>query len=159
MSLLHNLEHPTDARVMRGDLPVYHRYTAGVAGEKFLRALKDEGKLYGTKCPKCGYVYVPARLYCERDAAHLDDSTWVPVGPESELVSFSAVYVDLDGKQLETPQWVGLVRLTGASGVTLHYLGDVKPNALRVGMKVHAVLKAAKDRVGSIKDIAYFKPV
>lgn len=158
MSLLNNLEHPTDARVWRGDLPVYHRYTAGIAGEKFLLALKNEGKLFGTKCPKCGYVYVPARIYCERDATHLDDATWVQVGPEGELVSFSAVYVDLDDKRLETPQWVGLVRLDGASGVMMHYLGEVKAN-LRAGMKVQAVLKPANERVGSIRDIAYFKPV
>lgn len=158
MSLLNNIEHPTDARVWRGDLPVYHRYTAGIAGEKFLRALKDDGRLFGTKCPKCGYVYVPARIYCERDAIHLDDSTWVQVGPEGELVSFSAVHVDLDGRRLETPQWVGLVRFKGASSVMMHYLGEVKTN-LRAGMKVQAVLKPASERVGSIKDIAYFKPV
>lgn len=158
MSLLNNIEHPTDARVWRGDLPVYHRYTAGVAGEKFLRALKDEGKLFGTQCPKCGYVYVPARIYCERDATHLDDTTWREVGPEGELVAFSAVYVDLDGNRLDAPQWVGLVRLNGASGVTLHYLGEVKAS-LRAGTKVRAVLKPANERVGSIKDIAYFKPM
>ncbi len=158
MSLLHNLEHPTEARVWRGDLPLYHRYTAGIAGEKFLLALKNEGKLFGTKCPKCGYVYVPARIYCERDAAHLDDATWVPVGPQGELLSFSAVYVDLDGNRLETPQWVGLVRLDGASSVTMHYLGEVKTK-LSAGMRVQVVLKPANERVGSIKDIAYFKPV
>ncbi|MCX7841180.1 MAG: Zn-ribbon domain-containing OB-fold protein, partial [Anaerolineae bacterium] len=151
MSLLNTLEHPTNARVWRGNLPVYHRYTAGVAGEKFLRALKDEGKLFGAKCPKCGYVYVPARLYCERDATHLDDTTWVPVGPEGELVSFSAVYIDLDGNHLDTPQWVGLVRLKGASGVLVHYLGEVKPEALRAGMSVQVVLKPANERVGSIR--------
>lgn len=159
MSLLGTLEHPTDARVWRGNLPVYHRYTAGIAGEKFLRALKDEGKLFGTKCPTCGYVYVPARLYCERDATHLDDATWVQVGPEGELVSFSAVYVDLDSNPLDTPQWVGLVRLKGASGVLMHYLGEVKPETLRVGMPVQMVLKPANERVGSIRDIAYFKPM
>lgn len=158
MSLLNNLEHPTQAGVWKGDLPVFHRYTAGIAGEKFLLALRDEGKLFGTKCPKCGYVYVPARIYCERDATHLDDATWVQVGPEGELVSFSAVYIDLDGKRLDAPQWVGLVRLNGASGVLVHYLGEVKGN-LSAGMKVQMVLKAKKDRVGSIKDIAYFKPV
>jgi hypothetical protein len=159
MSLLHSLEHPTDARVYRGDLPVSHRYTAGIAGEKFLRALKDEGKIYGTRCPKCNFTYVPARLYCERDMTHLDDSAWVQMSAEGELLSFSAVHVDLDGNRLDSPQWVGLVRLDGASGALLHYLGDVKPDALRVGTRVQAVLKPKKDRVGSIKDIAYFKPV
>lgn len=159
MSLLNNLEHPTQAGVTRGRLGVYHRYTAGIAGERFLRALKDEGKLYGARCPKCGYVYVPARLYCERDAMHLDDTTWVLVGPEGELVSFSAVYVDLDGNHLDVPQWIGLVRLRGASSVMMHYLGEVKPEALRVGLTVQVVLKPAPERVGSIRDIAYFKPM
>ncbi|MBM3130616.1 MAG: Zn-ribbon domain-containing OB-fold protein [Chloroflexi bacterium] len=158
MSLLNNLEHPTDARIWRGDLPVYHRYTAGVAGEKFLRALKDQGAVYGTRCPTCGYVYVPARLYCERDATHLDDSTWAPVGPAGALVSFSAVWVDLDGKRLDAPQWVGLVRLKGASSVLMHYL-QTPTGALHAGMTVQAVLKPANERVGSITDIAYFKPL
>ena len=159
MSLLNTHEHPTDTRVWRGNLPVSHRYTAGVAGEKFLRALKDEGKIYGTRCPKCNYTYVPARLYCERDLTHLDDSAWVAVGLDGELVSFSAVYVNLDSERLPSPQWVGLVRLDGASSVTLHYLGEMKPNSLRVGMRVQATLKPAKERTGSIKDIAYFKPL
>lgn len=159
MSLLHTLEHPTQARVYRGDIPVSHRYTAGVAGERFLRALKDEGKIYGTRCPRCGYVYVPARIYCERDMMHLDDSTWVQVGNEGELLSFSVVYYDLDGERLQTPQWVGLVRLQGASGVLMHYLGEVKPDSLRAGVRVQAVLKPAKERTGSIRDIRYFKPV
>jgi len=144
---------------MRGNLPVSHRYTLGIAGDRFLRALKDDGKFYGTRCPKCGYVYVPARLYCERDMAHLDDSTWVPVACEGELLSFSAVHVDLDGKRLEMPQWVGLVQLQGASGALLHYLGEVKPGALCVGMRVQVVFKPATERVGSIRDILYFKPV
>jgi uncharacterized OB-fold protein len=159
MSLLHTHEHPTQTRVYRGNLPVGHRYTAGVAGEKFLRKLKDEGKIYGTRCPKCGYVYVPARMYCERDLAHLDDAAWVQMSAEGELLSFSAVYVNLDGERLQTPQWVGLVRLDGASGALMHYLGEVEPENLRVGMKVQAVLKAAKERVGSIRDVKYFKPM
>ncbi|MBI5303348.1 MAG: Zn-ribbon domain-containing OB-fold protein [Chloroflexi bacterium] len=158
MSLLHTLEHPTDARALRGDLPLYHRYTAGVAGERFLRALKDEGKIYGARCLKCGYVYVPARLYCERDMAHLDDATWVEVGPTGELVSFSAVYVNLDGERVDKPQWVGLVRLTGASGVTMHYLDEAPAQGWRIGMNVRVVLKPPSERVGSIRDIAYFKP-
>jgi len=156
--MLHTLEHPTNARAMRGNLPVYHRYTAGVAGEKFLRALKDAGKIFGARCPQCGYVYAPARIYCERDMAHLDDATWVEVGPTGELVSFSAVHLNLDGERLATPQWVGLVRLAGASGVLLHYLGETPANGWRVGMNVRALLKPPGERVGAIHDIAYFKP-
>ena len=36
-----------------GNLPVTSRYTFGIAGEKFFRMIKDEGKIMGTRCPKC----------------------------------------------------------------------------------------------------------
>ena len=49
-----------------GDLPVANRYTYGLAGEKFFRALKDEGKILGTYCPHCDQTYVPAAAFCER---------------------------------------------------------------------------------------------
>ncbi|MEM4372343.1 MAG: zinc ribbon domain-containing protein, partial [Metallosphaera sp.] len=39
-------------------------YTAGPDGEKFLRGLR-EGKILGRKCPRCGRIYVPPRMYCE----------------------------------------------------------------------------------------------
>ncbi len=31
-----------------GNLPVTNRYTYGLAGERFFRAIKDEGKIFGT---------------------------------------------------------------------------------------------------------------
>jgi uncharacterized protein len=41
----------------------------------------------------------------------------------------------------------------------LHLLGEVSEKEIEVGMKVQAVWKPAADRVGSILDIKYFKPV
>ena len=44
---------PLQSGAWHGDLPVTSRYTFGLAGERFYRAIKDEGKLFGTKCESC----------------------------------------------------------------------------------------------------------
>ena len=157
MELGETLEHPTEARPWKGSIPVWHRYTAGIAGERFLRALKEQGKIMGARCEPCGVTYVPPRMYCERCLRPLPDASWRPVGPRGELVSFSRVYLDLEGNRLETLRWVGLVRLEGASGVLLHDLRVPEGVQPRSGMPVEAVLKPVRDRQGSITDILHWK--
>ncbi|MEW6523378.1 MAG: zinc ribbon domain-containing protein [Bacillota bacterium] len=60
------LTKPGQARNWPGSIPVEYVYTAGVAGEAFLRAIKERGCLLTSGCPGCGASYLPARLYCER---------------------------------------------------------------------------------------------
>jgi uncharacterized OB-fold protein len=51
MTLLHR--DPNAPASWKGELPVTNRYTYGLAGEKFFRTLKDEGRILGTHCPHC----------------------------------------------------------------------------------------------------------
>ena len=53
---------PRAPAAWHGDLPVTSRYTAGLAGERFFRAIKDEGRILGTLCTECDITYVPARF-------------------------------------------------------------------------------------------------
>ncbi len=138
-----------------GDLPVTNRYTYGVAGEKFFRALKDEGRILGTHCPRCDHTYVPAAIFCERCLGKLDE--WVDVGTIGDVVTFTVLYAGLDGKPLEKPELVAFIRF--ADGGLIHYLGEVEPEQVEIGMMVEAALKPKSKREGSILDIKYFRPV
>jgi hypothetical protein len=138
-----------------GEVVVGSRYTYGVAGERFFRALKDEGKILGTRCPDDDVVYVPARLYCEQCMRRLDE--WVDVGLRGEVVTYTLLYVDPDGNAREQPELVAFVGL--GDGGLVHRLGEVAPEEISVGMPVEAVLRPARERRGSIDDIAYFRPV
>ena len=40
----------------------------------------------------------------------------------------------------------------------MHYLGEVEPEQLEIGMRVKAVFKDPAEREGSILDIDYFRP-
>ncbi|MCG3108926.1 hypothetical protein L3N51_01216 [Metallosphaera sp. J1] len=87
-------------------------YTVGPDGEAFLRGLR-EGKILGRKCPRCGRVYVPPRLYCEY--CFLENGEYVEV-KEPYLDSFTTIYFDNREKRLDEPITVGLVRFKEATG-------------------------------------------
>jgi len=152
--MLEKITNPERIRIVEGAIPVRHRYTAGVAGDRFFRALRDRGEIGATPCGACGVTYVPGRMFCERCFAALDE--WVKVGPGGTLESFTAVHVDLDGEPLDTPAWVGLVKLDGATTVLAHRL---EPNGTepRIGSRVEAVLEPKAKRTGLINDIRAFR--
>lgn len=143
-------------RTWDGDFPLEHLYTVGVAGERALRELKDRGRLLGTRCSRCEVTYAPARLYCERCLARLDE--WVPIALEGTLASYTVVHQDVDGQPLAQPVVVGLIALNDATGHFVHRLGEVDDQPPRLGMSVEAVLKPPGERTGSIDDIRYFRP-
>jgi uncharacterized OB-fold protein len=156
MAMKERISQPRKTAPWYGELPVESRYTVGIPGEKFLRTLKDRGRFTATHCPECGEVFVPPKMFCERCFCRLED--WVTVGPGGTLESWTMVTVGLDGRPLDDPKLVGLIRLDGATTSMVHYLDKVKAEDLVIGMRVTAVLKPAKQRKGSILDVAHFKP-
>ena len=138
-----------------GDLPVTSRYTYGLAGERFFRAIKDQGQILGTFCPDCERTYVPAVLFCERCLAQLEN--WKDVGTTGEVHTFTLLHQDYDGTEREEAQVVAFVRL--GDGGLVHHLGEVALEELEIGMQVEAVFKPPDERTGSILDIAYFRPI
>jgi uncharacterized OB-fold protein len=153
MTLLHR--DPNAPPAWLGDLPVENRYTFGLAGEKFFRTLKDNGQILGTHCPNCDITYVPATVFCERCLSQLDE--WVDVGTTGEVVTFTFLFVNLDGTPRQEPEIIAFVRF--ADGGLIHRLGEVEPEQVEFGMSVQAVFRPTSERVGSILDIDHFKPV
>ncbi len=155
--MLERITQPDEIRYWPGDMPVEHRYTPGVAGEVFFTALRDRGVILGSRCERCSYTYVPARLFCERCFAELAADT--EVGPQGALVSFTIASVGIEGDPLEEPELYGLVRLDGADAVLLHRVVDAGDEPLEIGERVELVVRRPSDRVGSILDIEGFRPL
>jgi len=152
MTLLERDKHAPQA--WHGSLPVPSRYTYGLAGERFFRALKDDGAIMGSYCSHCDHTYVPATVFCERCLGELTD--WKDMGLEGELHTFTVMFVGYDGEPLDEPQVVGLVSF-GDGGI-VHRI-DADPEDLFIGMPMQAVLKPKAKREGSILDIEGFKPL
>jgi uncharacterized OB-fold protein len=75
--------------------------------------------------------------------------------------TFSLCYVTWDVQRIKDPEIPAVINIDGASpnhGI-MHMLGEVDPQAVKIGMRVQAVWKPVDERQGSINDILYFKPI
>lgn len=152
-----SLKPATNPKAWKGNIPLTSRYTAGLAGEKFFRAMQEEAKLTGTVCEKCRITYVPAKHFCERCFSEL--TQWIDVGNTGKVISHTVVHQDLDGKKLTPPRIAAIIELGASKARMVHLLGEVSPSQLKTGMPVQAVWKPASERKGLITDLRYFKPM
>jgi uncharacterized OB-fold protein len=147
-----------DVWLYHGQIYIPNTYSAGAVGSKFLIALRDKGKILGTRCAACNRVYVPARSVCTECFARLDE--WVEVGDKGTVLTYT---IDQESKPViqptEPPIVYAIIQLDGADTGFAHMLGEVAPEQLAIGLRVQAVFKPKKDREASILDIKYFKPL
>ena len=148
----------------KGRIPVEHwkpkakyAWTAGIAMSRFLEEMKN-GRIIARKCHKCGRTLVPPRMFCELCFRPTDE--WVYVKDTGVINTYSISYLAADASRLKEPIIVAVIELDGASkGIGIfHHLGEVKKDDVKFGMKVKAVWKPEKERIGAITDIKYFKP-
>lgn len=137
------------------EFPVTNRYTYGIAGEKFYRAIKESGQLLGTHCPNCRLTYVPATIFCQRCFSELVN--WIDVGTTGELHTFTLLYKNLDGSINNAPIAIGFIKI--ADGGLIHLIGEIKPEEISIGIQLQAKFRPKKDRIGAITDIQYFRPI
>ncbi len=132
-------------------------WSAGVAMSRFLDELKN-GRIAATTCAKCKRIMVPPRVFCE--TCYKSTEEWTYVKDTGVINTFSVSFLAADATRLKEPIIVAIINLDGASegmGI-IHRLGEVKDwKKLKIGMKVKAVWKPPKERVGAITDIAFFR--
>ena len=153
---------PEEAKGHRYLLTLYqadlrYAWSAGVATSRFLRGLESK-EIWGRECDGCGRTLVPPRMYCER--CYRPTDRWVRLKDSGRVVTYSVAYVNSDASRREEPIIVAVIEIGGATRMMglLHLLGEVRPEKVRVGMKVEAVWRPDGERTGAITDIRYFRP-
>jgi hypothetical protein len=146
---------PSAPKKWQGEMPIENRYTFGIAGERFFRTIQEEGRILGTHCSNCDHTYVPASAFCERCLDQLDE--WVDVGTTGEVITFTHLYVNIDGSHRAEPETIAFIKL--GDGGLIHRLLIDDLSTLSIGMRAEVVFKSAAEREGSILDIDHFKLV
>lgn len=141
-----------------GSIPVQYLYTAGVAGERFFKTLREQGRLAITHCQACQVTYLPPRIYCEQCFADLSAS-WDDVAPIGRVQTYTIVHLDREGRRLRTPEVVGFIRIDGTDGGLVSRLLKVTPSDVALDMPVAAVLAPQSRRRGTVSDITGFAPI
>jgi uncharacterized OB-fold protein len=133
-------------------------WDTGIGIGAYLAALKD-GVILGSHCSTCRKTVVPPRTVCEWCFRPMDQ--YVPLKDTGTVNTFSLCYVTWDVKRIKEPEIPAVIDLDGASPLhgIMHMLGEVDPKDVKIGIRVQAVWKKPKDRLGSINDILYFKPI
>lgn len=139
-----------DARAWHGNIPMGHKYTMGVAGEKFFKRLRDKGEIAATLHEGNELPTLPPRLYDTDTLAPVDK--WVKVGPGGSVDTFTVYREDKDQRVL------ALIRVDGADGGLVHWIGGCDAADVEIGMRVKAVFETKSKRTGSLSDIRHFKP-
>lgn len=145
---------------LKGD----YSWDTGIAIGTYLAGLKA-GKIIGVLCAACRKIVVPPRVVCEWCFRPMDE--YVELPDTGTVNTFSLCYVTWDVKRITDPEIPAVIHLDGTAslesgpvmGGIMHMLGEVDLQVIKIGMRVQAVWKPPDERVGSVTDIRYFKPI
>lgn len=137
------------------DMP--YSYHAGFYYSRFLNELRDNKRIVGVKCPRCGKVYVPPRMVCRDCFVTMEE--FVPVSEEGTLLAFTVTsfpYIDTTkGEPKKIPYTAAYIRLDGADSNIVHCLDETDEKKITAGMRVQAVFN--DNRTGDyFHDIDHF---
>jgi uncharacterized OB-fold protein len=144
-----------DAVILPARIVLPFSYSVGRVASKFFIELRDNKRIMGVKCPKCGQILVPPRRYCGKCMAETNE--WVEVGDKGTLITYTVTYRSSPNLPKKPPLAYGIIKLDGADTNIVHILGGVDLDKIKPGMRVQAVFK--DQREGNILDIDYFKPI
>ena len=150
-----NVDRGVDALHLLGDIPVHHRYTMGVAGERFFMEMRDGRRFMASRCPRCGEACLPPKMYCERCFEETTD--WIPVDGPGYVKSFTVLHLSLDEEPLDEPVIVAFIAWEGVRGGLVHRVRGVGMGQMKTGMVVEPVW--AEERFGALDDVRHFRPV
>lgn len=138
-----------------GELDIFYRYSYGEQYGRFYREMRDNKRIMGVKCSRCGAVLLPPRPYCGFCFEPADQ--WVEVSDEGTVKTFTVVYMPFPGQPTAPPYIYAFIMLDRADVQLPYLLSEVDAEDVEVGMRVKALW--AEDRKGTLHDIKYFYPV
>ena len=114
MPITERLDDVTEALRWTDSIPLHYEYTAGVAGEAFLRGLM-EGRLLAGYCPNCKIAALPARMYCVD--CYSRTSKFVRAGPAGVVKALTRRTAD-SGEKVT----LAFIEFPGVRGGMIHTL-------------------------------------
>ncbi|HSV97271.1 MAG TPA: hypothetical protein VLM75_10095 [Spirochaetota bacterium] len=154
MSFKESILKSTELGYFEGQVPVKYQYTLGIAGDRFFTTVMEKGDFIASECSECGTKTIYPLIYCEECFSPVEK--FVSVGLEGELYSFTGCYSDFQGNRYSEAHLIGMIRFKGVKGGIIHRL-KIEKGHLAMGLKVKAVLKPRKERIGGVDDILHFE--
>ncbi len=141
------------AHQIKDILKINYRYTMG-GQSKFFIELMNNKKLLGTKCTKCGKIWMPPRINCSEC---YEPAEWVEMKQTGTIEVSTIVWYTTSAFIKVIPYGIGFIRLDGADTAMLQgiFSESLIPSKVKKGKKVRAVFQ--KEREGKMTDF-FFVP-
>lgn len=88
-----------------------------------------EGKLMGSKCKKCGEIFIPNKKLCNK--CYSTDMEWIQFSGKGTLATYSLIgvgarYFSAQGYGMKNPYCFAVVKLEEGPSVSAHIVGPSK---------------------------------
>ncbi|MFF7288794.1 Zn-ribbon domain-containing OB-fold protein [Streptomyces griseorubiginosus] len=114
-----------------------YTYSPGRAQTAYIKALENERRAVGERCPSCRKVYVPPRGACP--TCGVATSEQVEVGPAGTVTTFCIVNIKAKNLDIEVPYVYAHIALDGADLALHGRIGGIPYDQVRMGLRVEPV--------------------
>jgi len=140
-------------RFLYGAMESPYTWSTGPVVGTFLTQLKYQ-EFLGRRCLKCETISCPPFDHCEKCGS--SEAEWMEVGPGGMVRAVTIVHHCFSGQPANPPYALALIQLDGADTALCHLIRELDLAQIRIGERVEPVFRDG--RVGSLRDIAYFRP-
>ncbi|MHA1265866.1 MAG: Zn-ribbon domain-containing OB-fold protein [Candidatus Helarchaeota archaeon] len=116
-----------------------------------------DGKLMGTKCPKCGDVFFPARVNCWNLNCNLVKTEWIELAQTGKIHTYTVAGWSGRSSLKRLPFVLAYVILDGVTTAVANEIREINPWDAEFNMPVKVKFVPKEKRVGAITDF-YFIP-
>jgi len=141
------------AHEIRDIIKINYKYSLG-GQSKFFLELMNNKKILGTKCTKCGKIWMPPRINCSDCYVTAE---WVEVKTTGTIEVSTIVWYTTSAFIKKIPYGTAYVKLDGADTALLQgiFSENLVPSKIKKGKRVRAVFQ--KEREGKMTDF-FFVP-
>jgi hypothetical protein len=126
------MEQPIIKNVLNIDMQIPQTKIA-----RFWEGLK-QGRLFTTKCKKCGKVYFPPTADCSK--CYLSNMDWIELTGDAELITWTIMQVRPKSFSQHPPYVIAVVKLKEGINV-MAWLTNIKHEDIKPGIKLKLVTK------------------
>ncbi len=152
---IERLEESKDFHEYPDDMSIHYIYSVGELS-KFFIEIRDNERLFGTRCTKCGFGYFPPRIYCGKCYAPCN---WVEIGRKGQIVTGTITHFGVSNFTNRPKTTIAFIKMDGMDQSIRHTVlmsdEDCKIENVKQGTRVKVEFKPKEKREGKITDF-YF---
>jgi hypothetical protein len=137
------------------EMLIHYQYSVGEL-TKFFREIKNNEKLFGTKCTKCGYGFFPPRLNCHKCYAPAE---WVELSGKGEIIAGTIAHFGVSVFTDKVPISIAFIKMDEMDMAIRHTIlmadEEYKIENMKKGTRVKVQFRPKEEREGKITDF-YF---